>query len=102
MTSSNEYINIHGDVEWRVNGKLHRVDGPAQIFANRNYKAWWLNGERHRTDGPAIVTTIMSHLIELWFLNDNELYNVNEWVKENNFTIPFDEPTQMMFLMKFG
>jgi hypothetical protein len=37
-----------------LNGKLHRVDGPA-IIAPNGFQAYWLNGERHRVDGPAIV-----------------------------------------------
>ena len=39
---------------WRVNGKLHREDGPAIIFSDRN-KAWYRNGKLHREDGPADV-----------------------------------------------
>ena len=38
---------------WFLNGKLHRVDGPAIEHVN-GYKYWFLNGELHRTDGPAI------------------------------------------------
>jgi hypothetical protein len=41
------------DIEWRLNGELHRVDGPAAEYANRN-KIWCLNGELHRQDGPAV------------------------------------------------
>jgi hypothetical protein len=36
-----------------LNGKLHRVDGPAIERANGT-KKWLLNGQRHREDGPAI------------------------------------------------
>ena len=39
--------------EWRLNGKLHRKDGPAVEWANGN-KWWYLNGKRHREDGPAL------------------------------------------------
>lgn len=42
-----------GYKEWRLNGKLHRTDGPALECANGN-KIWYLHGELHRTDGPAI------------------------------------------------
>ena len=31
--------------EWRLDGKLHRVDGPAIEWANGN-KSWYLNGRR--------------------------------------------------------
>ena len=39
--------------EWRQNGELHRMDGPAIEGAN-GYKEWWVNGKLHRTDGPAV------------------------------------------------
>jgi hypothetical protein len=41
-------------VEHRVNGNLHRKDGPAIIFADGSVE-WWLDGMRHREDGPAYV-----------------------------------------------
>lgn len=43
----------NGDRSWRLNGKLHREDGPAVEDASGN-RVWWLNGKRHREDGPAI------------------------------------------------
>jgi hypothetical protein len=42
-----------GTKEWWLNGKLHREDGPA-IERPNGIKEWWLNGMRHRVDGPAI------------------------------------------------
>jgi len=38
--------------EWRLNGKLHREDGPARIWADGS-KSWWIHGNQHREDGPA-------------------------------------------------
>ena len=43
----------HGDKSWRLNGELHRTDGPAVEWADGG-KSWYLNGKRHRTDGPAV------------------------------------------------
>ena len=40
--------------EWRLNGNLHREDGPAIEWTDGT-KAWWLNGKCHREDGPARV-----------------------------------------------
>ena len=45
-------ILANGSKEWRLNGKLHRLDGPAREFANGT-KEWWQNGKPHREDGPA-------------------------------------------------
>ena len=41
-----------GDTYWRLDGKLHRLDGPAVEYAEGT-KDWYVNGKRHREDGPA-------------------------------------------------
>ena len=42
-----------GTKEWRLNGKLHREDGPAVEYPDGT-KYWLLNGDIHREDGPAV------------------------------------------------
>jgi hypothetical protein len=43
-----------GSVSWEDDdGKLHREDGPAAIYADGS-KAWAIHGLYHRVDGPAI------------------------------------------------
>jgi len=44
----------NGDREWRVEGKLHREDGPAVEYEEGGGE-WWLHGVNHRDDGPAAV-----------------------------------------------
>ncbi len=39
---------------WYLNGQLHRLDGPATIWADGGLE-WWVNGQRHREDGPAVI-----------------------------------------------
>ena len=46
-----EYLN--GSKAWYINGELHRTDGPAKELSD-GHKAWYLHGKRHRVDGPAI------------------------------------------------
>lgn len=47
-------VKIHsGEISWRLDGTIHRVQGPAVEFPGV-YKAWYLNGKRHRDGGPAI------------------------------------------------
>lgn len=46
--------NQLGNQTFKLNGLMHRPDGPAWIGTNDEL-AWWQNGQRHRTDGPAIV-----------------------------------------------
>jgi hypothetical protein len=43
----------NGRVEWRMDGVIHRVDGPA-VELDTGYRAWYQNGVPHRLDGPAI------------------------------------------------
>ena len=39
--------------EWRVNGRLHREDGPAREWPD-GFREWRVNGVLHREDGPAV------------------------------------------------
>ena len=49
MTTDN-----HGNIQYKLNGKHHREDGPAVIFADGT-PSWFLNGKLHRLDGPAVI-----------------------------------------------
>jgi hypothetical protein len=42
-----------GSKHWYLNGKLHRVDGPARVWPSGT-KEWYLNGELHNANGPAV------------------------------------------------
>ena len=42
-----------GTKRWYLDGKLHRVDGPAVEWADGS-KYWFLNDKLHRVDGPAV------------------------------------------------
>ena len=50
---------------WYLNGRLHREDGPAVIHPDGT-QFWHLNGKRHRKDGPA---EIYPDGTKIWFLN---------------------------------
>ena len=58
----------NGEKEWCLNGKLHREDGPAIEYSN-GAKEWFLNGKRHREDGPAIE---YASGYKAWCLNGKE------------------------------
>jgi len=57
-----------GNNSWYLNGKLHRVDGPACEWADGK-KDWYLNDELHRVDGPAVE---WADGAKLWFLNGKQ------------------------------
>jgi len=54
-----------GSKAWYLNGKYHRVDGPAYERPD-GHKEWWLNGQLHREDGPAYECSDGS---KAWYLN---------------------------------
>ena len=69
MIRKNPYyteIDIYENKCWYLNGKLHRVDGPA-IECSSGVKYWYLNGNLHRIDGPAAE---FSDGTKWWYLND--------------------------------
>ena len=43
----------NGAKVWYVNGKRHRLDGPACEWKDGD-REWFIDGKRHRLDGPAI------------------------------------------------
>ena len=51
--------------EWKLNGKLHREDGPADEWANGT-KDWYINGKLHREGGPACEYADGS---KSWYIN---------------------------------
>lgn len=58
--------NEWGTKEWRFNGKLHKLNGPA-IEHSSGGKYWYKNGQYHRTDGPACEYPDGD---KFWFIND--------------------------------
>lgn len=54
-----------GTIISRLNGKLHRLDGPAVVFSNGT-KQWYQNNKFHRLDGPAIISVDGT---KHWFVN---------------------------------
>ena len=61
-------IYENGDKYWRLNGKLHRTNGPAVENVNRS-KVWCLNDKLHRTDGPAVELVNGN---KYWWINGKE------------------------------
>jgi hypothetical protein len=87
-------INRYGDKFWRLNGELHRVDGPAIEFEDGD-KGWYLHGKVHRVDGPAIKWG--SGATE-WWLNGHN-YGFDEWLEANNF---ISDEEKVMLKLTYG
>ena len=56
-----------GKTECFHNGKLHKEDGPAVIYA-KGMQKWFINGELHRDGGPAVIK---SNGTEEWYQHGN-------------------------------
>ena len=52
FTGRTKYIDVNSRAHW-VDGKLHRIDGPAVEQAD-GMRWWFQNGKFHRLDGPAV------------------------------------------------
>lgn len=69
----------NGNKEWRLDGKLHREDGPAFEW-NSGSKEWWLNGRLHRENGPACQWHDGTYS---WYLNGERMTEA-EWNEAMN------------------
>ena len=65
-------VHDNDDICWYLDGKLHRVDGPAIIRANGDQE-WYQAGKRHRVDGPAVTS---AYDTKEWYL-DGKLHRVD-------------------------
>ena len=95
--------------QWHLNNKLHRTDGPAVIYyypsGNISSRGWWINGKKHKIDGPAYIEYIDSnkHFIynEEWYV-DGKRIHPEEWLEENNYSLPLNNDQQIELLLRFG
>ena len=54
-----------GDIRYYLDGKLHRLDGPA-VERVSGMKHWFVNGVRHRLDGPAMENPNFPRAKQWW------------------------------------
>ncbi len=78
---------------------LHREDGPADEHRDGT-KVWYNNGLCHRIDGPAVEYIDGTRL---WYINGTELptQDVEEWVEENNLTVPYSDEDAIAFKLRW-
>ena len=110
MTNSERTYFESGEIRtehWWLHGKCHRANGPASIFyylsGNVQAKRWYLNGTIHRADGPAVMDFDEPGkiLYEEWYLN-GKLIKPQEWLKENNYSVPLTKDQQTELILTFG
>ena len=92
-------VDANGTQEWHVNGQLHRLDGAAVIWADGT-QAWWVNGQLHRLDGPAVISAAGD---QEWLVNGQPITDqVEAWMQTQAVVWPWDDQTQMQFILTFG
>jgi len=63
-------------------------------------QAWWVNDRRHRTDGPAVIGADGR---QAWWVNgENVTRRVVAWMRANRITWPWDDQTQILFVLTWG
>lgn len=72
--------------EYFLNGKYHRIDGPANIHwlnnGQKDIEEYYINGRLHREDGPSIIWYHNGRkLHELYYLNGVNYFKV-EWIEK--------------------
>ena len=68
-------IRYNGDKRWYLNGKFHRINGPA-IECYGGDRFWYMNGEQHRIDGPAIECM---NGYKGWFICNKQMAEDQYW-----------------------
>lgn len=58
-------------------------------------------GLRHRADGPSSITNYDEDC-KVWYIHGHDISDeVNEWMKKNDITYPWNEEIQMEFALRF-
>jgi len=115
-------VDADGTQLWRVNGQLHRIDGPAFIWTDGSQE-WWVRDQQHRLAGPAIIradgtqawcengqlhridgpAVIHADGTQAWWVCGQEITDeVLAWMQQQGVSWPWDEETQMLFQLTWG
>jgi hypothetical protein len=77
-------LDADGTIRWKLNGELHREDGPALKFIDGT-EFWYRHGLLHREDGPALE---YADGTKKWYLEGIE-YSEKDWIKITKPKIQF-------------
>jgi hypothetical protein len=87
-------IDANGNKHWFLNGKRHRVDGPACEWADGD-KHWYLNGKCHRVDGPAYER---ANGDKAWYLNGKQYISNKSFQKDASLS----DDDMIVLSLKYG
>ena len=89
-----------GTKHWKLNGKLHRLDGPA-VERKSGTNLWFAYGNFHRVDGPALECEYSAK--NAWYLGGKWLNTreVENWIKQNKIDLSTEEG-QTAFVLRFS
>ena len=63
-------------------------------------QSWYVNGKLHRLDGPAYIT---ASGWKAWYVNDKNITDeVTEWLQLMNITCPFTDEEKVLFAVRFA
>lgn len=118
LDEGNDQINPNNFLtkEWYIDGKKHRVNGPAVINYRNNGEIyeeyWYIDNKKHREDGPAIIIYKDNKISEeYWYINgirhrvdgpayryfyNNEILGNETWYM-NNLRHRLDGPANVSF-----
>lgn len=90
-------VDRRGTRRWKLDGVLHREDGPAVERADGT-KFWCRNGDTHRLDGPAVEYSSGSRG---WYV-DGTKYDVYGWAEAalEYQNLPSDEAAVKQYVRK--
>jgi len=78
------YTSKVGSKIWKLNGRPHRLDGPA-VESCLGGKQWWVNGQLHRLDGPAIIR---KNGETEWYIQGLDItYLIKEWAIQHKIDL---------------
>ena len=70
------------------------------IFDFGGSQEWLVNGQRHRLDGPAVICAAGSQ--EWWVRGKSITDEVEAWMETQGVTWPWNDETQMLFILTWG
>jgi hypothetical protein len=99
-----------GQESWYRNGVRHRVEGPALYSdSDPETEAWFFSGKYHNETGPAIVYSKKAmkmmeqeDIPPAWYIHGVDITNeVNQWLQENDITLPLNDEQKILFKLRF-